>query len=108
MHAGREIPRRTCHARSSRDGALTAHAMDSLLRIESFSKKYPSLWALQDATFDVRAGEILGLIGPNGSGKTTLFACVAGAMPATTGRLLRDGRVLPDHERKQTLFYVPD
>jgi ABC-2 type transport system ATP-binding protein len=79
-----------------------------LLRVDKLGKQYRSRWALRDASFEVRAGEILGLIGPNGSGKTTLFACLAGAQPATLGAVEHAGRPLPAIDRKQAMFFVPD
>jgi ABC-2 type transport system ATP-binding protein len=56
----------------------------------------------------VRAGEVLGLIGPNGSGKTTLFECLAGILPASEGAVEYRDRVLPAGRRKEALFYMPD
>ena len=79
----------------------------TLLRVEGMSKRYGEFWALRDAGFAVRPGEVLGLIGPNGSGKTTLFECLAGVIPATAGSVTGSGAVSPD-ERKGVLFYVPD
>jgi ABC-type multidrug transport system ATPase subunit len=80
----------------------------SLLEIADLSKRYGAFWALHGATFSVRRGEILGLIGPNGSGKTTLFRCVAGTIPATTGTVTaRDAAVDTGH-RKELLFFVPE
>lgn len=52
---------------------------------------------LNDASFDVRPGELLGLIGPNGAGKTTLFECLAGLMPMDGGNVSH-----------REMFYVPD
>jgi len=85
--------------------SITGH---SLIDVSGLSKRYGELWALQDASFSVRAAEVLGLIGPNGSGKTTLFECLAGVVPATAGRVVAKGRELSPSERKETLFYVPD
>jgi ABC-type polysaccharide/polyol phosphate transport system ATPase subunit len=48
-------------------------------------------WALQDVTFNVRAGETLGIIGANGAGKTTLLSLIAGTMPPTRGTLRTRG-----------------
>lgn len=57
----------------------------SLLRVENVYKKFGGLTANQDISFNVQAGEIVGLIGPNGAGKTTMFNCIAGYSPPTTG-----------------------
>src|SRR4029079_14887454 len=78
------------------------------VRVERLSKRYGAFWALRDASFDVRAGEILGLIGPNGSGKTTLFRCVAGVAPATSGAVLHAAEAIAPNHRKHFLYFVPD
>src|SRR5262245_14810428 len=79
-----------------------------LLAVEGLAKRYGRVWALEHASFEVRRGEILGLIGPNGSGKTTLFSCVSGLIPTTAGRVTATGVDLDGDRRKQTLFFVPD
>lgn len=53
------------------------------------------LWALKGVSFDVRAGEIIGLIGENGSGKSTLMRTIAGIYPQTKGNIITHGKVLP-------------
>ncbi|HEV8215431.1 MAG TPA: ABC transporter ATP-binding protein [Gemmatimonadaceae bacterium] len=78
------------------------------VRVEGLSKRYGPFWALRDASFDIRAGEILGLIGPNGSGKTTLFRSVAGLAPATSGAVLHAGEAIAPKHRKHFLYFVPD
>ena len=81
-----------------------------LLRVERFSKRYGGELALDQVTFEIRGGEVLGLIGPNGAGKTTLLECLAGLVPTEGGRVLwRQGtEPLPPTRRKEALFYVPD
>jgi ABC-2 type transport system ATP-binding protein len=79
-----------------------------LLQVRHFTKRYGRLTALNDVTFAVRQGEVLGLIGPNGSGKTTLFECMGGVLPLDEGSLVRDSRPLTDRERASSLFYLPD
>jgi ABC-2 type transport system ATP-binding protein len=78
------------------------------VRVDALSKRYGSFWALRDASFAIRTGEILGLIGPNGSGKTTLFRCVAGVSPATSGAVLHVGEAIEPKHRKHFLYFVPD
>ena len=58
-----------------------------ILTVERLSKRFGGFLALNDVSFAVREGEILGLIGPNGSGKTTAFNCIAGAVTATAGTI---------------------
>jgi ABC-2 type transport system ATP-binding protein len=78
------------------------------LNVTGLSKHYGSLVALDDVSFSIREGEILGLIGPNGAGKTTLFECMAGVLPSTAGRVLLDGRPITARERAAAMFYLPD
>jgi ABC-2 type transport system ATP-binding protein len=56
------------------------------------SKRYGSLWALRDCSFDLPAGRIIALVGANGAGKSTLMSIIAGTLVATSGSLLVDGR----------------
>ncbi|WP_210528193.1 sugar ABC transporter ATP-binding protein [Rubellimicrobium arenae] len=62
-----------------------------LLEISGLSKRFPGVVALDDVSLDVRAGEILGLMGENGAGKSTLLKILSGAQPATAGRITFDG-----------------
>jgi branched-chain amino acid transport system ATP-binding protein len=66
--------------------------MSALLVGESVCKYFGGLKAVDDVSFHLNEGEILGLIGPNGAGKTTLFSVAAGSVPATRGRVLLDGK----------------
>jgi len=79
-----------------------------LFAVERLSKTFGHIAALQDVSFSVQAGEMLGLIGPNGAGKSTLFECLAGVLPADSGVVLAAGRPAREHERRSLLFYVPD
>ncbi len=62
-----------------------------LLTIETITKNFGGLSALQELSLEVKAGEILGLIGPNGSGKTTLFNVISGFLPPSTGKIFFNG-----------------
>jgi branched-chain amino acid transport system ATP-binding protein len=58
-----------------------------VLQVEAARKAFGGLIAVNDVTFDVREGELLGLIGPNGSGKTTMLNLISGALRTTSGRI---------------------
>jgi ABC-2 type transport system ATP-binding protein len=79
-----------------------------LLAVQSLSKHYGDQAALANVSFSVRTGEILGLIGPNGAGKTTLLEAIAGLLPADAGAILCNGAPLAQHQRRTSMFYVPD
>ena len=63
----------------------------SLLQVENLSKAFGGVKAVQNVTFDLKAGELLALIGPNGAGKTTTFNMVGGQLKPDAGRVLLDG-----------------
>jgi D-xylose transport system ATP-binding protein len=66
--------------------------MQPLLSIQHVAKHYGAIKALEDVSFDVRAGEVLALLGDNGAGKSTLIKIIAGAQPPSSGRLVMEGR----------------
>ena len=68
--------------------------MDRLLDIKNVSKQFGGLKALDNVSFFMEKGEILGLIGPNGAGKTTLFNLITGTYPVTSGTIHYNGRDL--------------
>ena len=63
-----------------------------ILEVRGISKTYGGLRAVQDVSFDVAPGEILGVIGPNGAGKTTLFNLLNGLVPASAGAVRFEGQ----------------
>jgi ABC-2 type transport system ATP-binding protein len=81
-----------------------------MLTVQHLRKRYGALTAIRDLSFEVRPGEVLGLLGPNGSGKSTTVKVLAGLLAPTDGRVLLDGRdVLTDLlAYKSTLGYVPE
>jgi len=62
-----------------------------LLEVGALSKSFRGLTAVANATFEVRAGEIVALIGPNGAGKTTCFNMIAGVFAPDSGTILFQG-----------------
>ena len=79
-----------------------------ILQVRHLTKRYGRVQALQDVSFTVRDGEVLGVIGPNGAGKTTLLECVAGVLASDRGSIVSAGRPLDAGSRADLLFYVPD
>ena len=65
-----------------------------LLELKGLAKRFGGLVAVNDLSFDVHAGEVVGLLGPNGSGKTTAMNLVSGALPLTAGEVRFDGRTI--------------
>jgi branched-chain amino acid transport system ATP-binding protein len=66
--------------------------MSVLLLVEGLTKRYGGLTANDAISFDVQAGEIIGIIGPNGAGKSTLFDLITGFQLPDAGRVVLDGR----------------
>jgi len=71
---------------------VTDRSGEVLLEVRGLTKRFGGFTAVRDLTFDIREGEILGLIGPNGSGKSTTFNLIAGMLPPSGGRVRFAGR----------------
>ena len=78
--------------------------MTALLELEQISKRFGGLQAVQDLSFSVHEGEILGLIGPNGAGKSTLFNLINGVFAPNTGRIVFGG---DRHHRRRSPIGSP-
>jgi len=63
-----------------------------MLTVQGLTKRFGGFTAVNGVSFEVRQGEILGLIGPNGSGKSTTFNLIAGLLSPTSGSIRLDGR----------------
>ncbi len=66
--------------------------MKTVLQVEGVAKHFGGIRAVEDVSFEVHEGEILGIIGPNGCGKSTLFNCILGQLTPTAGRVRLDGQ----------------
>ena len=66
--------------------------MSVLLEVRHVSRSFQTTLAVNDVSFSVQEGELLGLMGPNGAGKSTLFNLVAGVLPSSSGEIVYDGR----------------
>ncbi|MDR2187496.1 MAG: LPS export ABC transporter ATP-binding protein [Azonexus sp.] len=81
------------------------------LSASNLKKRYKSRTVVEDVSFAVRSGEVVGLLGPNGAGKTTCFYMIVGLVPADGGEVYIDASRLthlPMHARaRQGLSYLP-
>jgi branched-chain amino acid transport system ATP-binding protein len=67
---------------------------DALLILDGISKTFGGVQAVKDLSFQLRSGEILGLIGPNGSGKSTTVNLISGSLPVSHGSIQFDGQTV--------------
>src|SRR5438093_7387022 len=80
------------------------------ISVQDLRRIYGEFTAVGDLSFDVGAGEIVGLIGPNGAGKTTTLRALAGILRPTSGKVVIDGHdiVADPIEAKRRLAFMPD
>ncbi len=81
-----------------------------MIEVEHLTKRYGSVTAVQDVSFQVHKGEILGFLGPNGAGKTTTMRVLTGYMPATEGRVVVAGHDVFEQpvQAKRRTGYLPE
>ena len=70
---------------------ISAQVGENIMEVRNLTVKFGGLTALDDVSFDIRRGEILGLIGPNGAGKTTCFNAMTGVYKPTSGKVFLEG-----------------
>jgi ABC-2 type transport system ATP-binding protein len=80
------------------------------IEVNRLTKKYDAFVAVNEFSFSVDAGHVLGLVGPNGAGKTTTLRAIAGIHPPTDGQVRICGKdiVLEPVEAKRNLAFFPD
>ena len=66
--------------------------MSEILNVQSLTKTFGNLTAVDNLTFDVQEGEILGMMGPNGAGKTTVFNLITGVYKPSRGKVIYKGK----------------
>ncbi|MEZ0327854.1 MAG: ABC transporter ATP-binding protein [Fimbriimonas sp.] len=81
-----------------------------MLQVERLVKQYKNFRAVDELSFTLNPGEIVGLLGPNGAGKTTALRCIAGILRPTSGYALINGHdVVSDQAKaKAGLAFVPE
>ena len=81
-----------------------------MIEVQHLTKRYGRVTAVEDVTFRVERGEILGFLGPNGAGKTTTMRILTGFMPATEGKAIVAGFDVFDQpiEAKRRTGYLPE
>ena len=78
------------------------------IRINHLSKSYGFQKAVDDISFEVKTGEILGFLGPNGAGKTTTMKIITGFLDMDEGKVEIDGRSIKQHNYKTNIGYLPE
>lgn len=81
--------------------------MSALLTCENLTKRYAQTMALNNISFTLTPGRIVGLLGPNGSGKSTLLKLIAGILTPTNGDIQINGQA-PGVASKEAIAYLPD
>ena len=83
------------------DREIAVEVGENIVEVRNLTVKFGGLLALDDVSFDIRRGEILGLIGPNGAGKTTCFNAMTGVYKPTSGDVLLEGQSIKGQKQHQ-------
>src|SRR5262252_1674364 len=82
-----------------------------MIQVEGLTKLYGEFVAVNELSFAVQPGEVMGLVGPNGAGKTTTLRCLAGIIPATRGAIHVCGHDLvkaPIPAKRELAFFTDE
>jgi len=90
--------------------AVSTFTENAVIEVQHLTKRYGRVTAVDDVSFRVERGEILGFLGPNGAGKTTTMRVITGYMPPTDGRVVVAGFDVFDQplEAKRRMGYLPE
>lgn len=82
----------------------------SMIKVENLTKSYAGFTAINDLSFQVAKGEIVGFLGPNGAGKSTTMRILSSFMPATSGKVTINGFDVFTHSQqaRQSIGYMPE
>src|SRR5512145_1785972 len=97
-------------AQSVNSFAVNISTENAVIEVQHLTKRYGRITAVDDVSFRVERGEILGFLGPNGAGKTTTMRILTGYMPASSGRALVAGYDVLEQpiEAKKRTGYLPE
>lgn len=82
--------------------------MDNIVEIKNFKMKFGNKTVISDLSFEVKKGEIFGLLGSNGSGKTTTLRALLGFYEPTAGKLLINGKTYNPEDESIVIGYLPE
>lgn len=78
------------------------------ISIKHITKIYGEQKALNDVSFNIETGKIVGFLGPNGAGKSTLMKIITGLIPPTSGNVLVEGINVAENDVRQMIGYLPE
>ncbi|OJF76840.1 MAG: multidrug ABC transporter ATP-binding protein [Treponema sp. CETP13] len=81
-----------------------------MIEVSHISRSFGSFKAVDDISFSIKTGEIIGLLGPNGAGKTTTMRMITGYLGTSAGKISIDGKDITENEKlaKQKIGYMPE
>ncbi|MCP4628667.1 MAG: ATP-binding cassette domain-containing protein, partial [bacterium] len=81
-----------------------------MIEVRQLTKRFGPITAVDDVSFSVGKGEVLGFLGPNGAGKSTTIRMIAGFLPQTAGTILINGQDINENSivSKSLIGYMPE